>query len=68
MLGFLSKIFGGSKSEKDVQKIQPLVGQINAFFQQYQSLSNDQLRGKTAEFRGRIREHLSEIDARIAEK
>ncbi len=41
MLGFLSKIIGGSKSEKDVQKIQPLVGKINGFFQQYQSLSND---------------------------
>ena len=68
MLGFLSKIFGGSKSEKDVQKIQPLVGQVNAFFQQYQSLSNDQLRSKTQEFRARIREHLSTIDAQIAEK
>ncbi len=68
MLGFLSKIFGGSKSEKDVQKIQPLVGQINAFFQQFQTLSNDQLRGKTSEFRARIREQLSDIDAQITEK
>ncbi len=68
MLGFLSKIFGGSKSEKDVQKIQPLVGQINAYFQQYQSLSNDELRGKTAAFRQRIAEALAPIDARIAEK
>ncbi len=68
MLGFLSKIFGGSKSEKDVQKIQPLVGQINAFFQQFQMLSNDQLRGKTSEFRARIREQLSDIDAQITEK
>ena len=68
MLGFLSKIFGGSKSEKDVQKIQPLVGQINAFFQQFQTLSNDQLRGKTSEFRARIREQLSDIDAQISEK
>lgn len=68
MLGFLSKIFGGSKSEKDVQKIQPLVEKINEFFQQYQSLSNDQLRGKTQEFRTRIREHLSGIVAQITEK
>ena len=68
MLGFLSKIFGGSKSEKDVQKIQPLVERINEFFLQYQSLSNDQLRGKTQEFRTRIREHLSDIVAQITEK
>ena len=68
MLGFLSKIIGGSKSEKDVQKIQPLVGKINGFFQQYQSLSNDELRGKTGEFKARIAEHLAPIDAQITEK
>ena len=68
MLGFISKIFGGSKSEKDVKKIEPYVGKINQFFASYQSLSNDQLRNKTQEFRQRIKEHLSEIDAEIAAK
>ena len=68
MLGFISKIFGGSKSEKDVKKIEPYVGKINHFFTSYQSLSNDELRGKTLEFRQRIKEHLSEIDAEITTK
>jgi preprotein translocase subunit SecA len=68
MLGFISKIFGGSKSEKDVKKIEPYVGKINQFFTSYQSLSNDELRSKTQEFRHRIKEHLSEIDAEIAAK
>ncbi|OSZ80621.1 preprotein translocase subunit SecA [Chitinophagaceae bacterium IBVUCB2] len=68
MLGFISKIFGGSKSEKDVKKIEPYVGKINDFFTAYQSLSNDQLRNKTQEFRQRIKEHLSEIDTEIAER
>ena len=68
MLGFISKIFGGSKSEKDVKKIEPYVGKINQFFTAYQSLSNDELRNKTQEFRQRIKEHLSEIDAEIAAK
>ena len=68
MLGFISKIFGGSKSEKDVKKIEPYVGKINQFFTSYQSLSNDELRSKTQEFRLRIKEHLSEIDAEIAAK
>jgi preprotein translocase subunit SecA len=67
MLGFLGKLFGGSKSEKDVKLIQPIVGQTNEFFQQYQSLSNDQLRGKTQEFKQRIQEHLKDIDAEIEE-
>src|SRR5258705_5897286 len=68
MLGFISKMFGGSKSQKDVKKIEPYVGRINEFFTSYQSLSNDQLRGKTREFRERIKEHLTEIDAEIIAK
>jgi preprotein translocase subunit SecA len=68
MLGFISKIFGGSKSEKDVKKIEPLVVKINEHFAAYQSLSNDDLRNKTVEFRQRIKENLTEIDNEIAEK
>jgi len=68
MIGFLSKIFGGSKSDKDVKKIQPLVTDINRFYDQYQSLSNDQLRNKTQEFRARINAHLTDIDSQIADK
>jgi preprotein translocase subunit SecA len=68
MLGLLSKIFGGSKSEKDVQKIRPFVGKINEQFQQYQNLSNDELRAKTQVFRSRIAEFLAPIDARITAK
>jgi len=67
MLGILSKIFGGNKSEKDIKHIQPLVGQVNQHFTAYQSLSNDQLRAKTVEFRARIKEHLSKLDANIAD-
>jgi len=68
MLGFISKLFGGSKSEKDVKKIEPYVAKINHFFNLYQSLNNDELRNKTQEFRQRIKEHLKEIDAEIAER
>jgi preprotein translocase subunit SecA len=65
MLGFLSKIFGGSKSEKDVQKILPLVDQINGHFNSFGSLTHDQLRNKTTEFRLRIKDWLSGIDNEI---
>jgi preprotein translocase subunit SecA len=68
MLGFISKLFGGSKSEKDVKKIEPIIGKVNHFFSSYQSLSNDALRNKTQEFRERIKEHLAPIDKEIAEK
>ena len=68
MIGILSKLFGGNKSEKDVKKIQPNVAKINEFFSQYQGLSNDQLRNKTQEFKARIKEHLAAIDEEIASK
>ena len=68
MIGFLSKLFGGSKSDKDVKRIQPLVADINRVYDELQSLSNNQLRNKTQEFRRRIKEHLQDIDAEIAAK
>src|SRR4026207_1375365 len=66
MLGFLSKFFGGSKSEKDVKKIAPLVGKVNEYFASYQNLTNDELRNKTNEFRQRIKTHLTGIENEIA--
>ena len=68
MSGFLSKLFGGNKSEKDVKIITPYVAKINAFFDEYQSLSNDELRSKTIGFRQRIKEHLTGIDEDINNK
>jgi len=65
MLKFISKLFGGSKSEKDVQILMPIVQKTNQFFQEYQALSNDQLRAKTIEFKDRIQQHLTSIDADI---
>ncbi|MBU6262481.1 MAG: preprotein translocase subunit SecA, partial [Bacteroidetes bacterium] len=68
MLKFITKLFGSSKSEKDVQKILPIIEKANAFFASYANLTNDELRGKTAEFKKRIQDHLAAIDAQIAEK
>ncbi len=68
MIGFLSKIFGGSKSDKDVKVIQPIIGQVNTFYNSYKQLSNDELRNKTHEFRARIQEYLTGIDQQIADK
>jgi len=68
MAGLFSSLFGGSKSEKDVKKITPLVADINQHFASFQSLTNDQLRNKTQIFRQRIKDHLKEIDEEIASK
>ena len=67
MIGFISKLFGGSKSEKDIKNIQPRVAIINQHFASYQSVSNDDLRAKTSEFKQRIQDHLRDIDTKISE-
>ncbi len=68
MLGIISKLFGGNKSEKDVKKISPQVAEINRHFNSYQSISNDELRNKTVVFRERIKAHLAATDLQITEK
>src|SRR5688572_25202263 len=68
MIGFLSKLFGGNKSEKDVKRILPVVQKINQHFANFSSLSNDELRHKTQEFRQRIQSHLVATDEEIALK
>ncbi len=68
MLGFLTKLFGGHKSERDIKAIEPIVRQINAEYEKLQSLPVDQLRNKTQDFRLRISTHLAKIDETIAEK
>ena len=65
MFKLFTKIFG-SKYERDVKAYSPIVEIINEFATQYQSLTNDELRNKTAEFQDRIKESLKEIDAEIA--
>jgi preprotein translocase subunit SecA len=66
MIGFISKLFGGNKSEKDIKIIMPLVEKINQYVAEYGALSNDDLRAKTNEFKQRIKEHLQEIDSSMA--
>ena len=65
MFKFISGLFGGSKSEKDVKEIRPIVQKINEHFASYQALSNDALRSKTSEFKSRIKASLTEIDNNI---
>jgi len=65
MLGFLSKIFG-SKSDRDIKYIQPLVEKIKAEYTTLATLSHDELRAKTADFKARIAEYLADIDQEIS--
>ncbi len=54
MIGSLIKKIVGSKNERELKRIQPLIEKINRFEPDIGPLSDDQLRDKTLEFKGRI--------------
>ena len=55
MLSFLFKRFAGRHYRKFLEKARPIVTRINEHELSYQSLSDDQLRAKTDEFRARLK-------------
>jgi preprotein translocase subunit SecA len=57
----LLKVFLGDKSGKDLKKLTPLVDEINKHFIGMSSLSNDDLRGKTYNFKKIISDKTFEI-------
>ncbi len=52
MAGLLEKIFG-THSSHELKKIYPIADQVMALEDEYRALSDEQLRGKTAEFKER---------------
>ncbi len=63
MIATLAKKLFGTQNERELKSIQPLVEQINSLEASFQSLSDEQLRGKTTEFRARLAkgEHLDSL-------
>ena len=66
MLKIFKKIFG-TKYDRDVKEYSPVVEVINEHFESFKSLSNDQLRNKSLEFKAKIADFLKEIDDEISE-
>ena len=52
-MGLLEKIFGDMNS-REIKKIEKIVDQIEAYDEEMQALTDDELRGKTAEFKERL--------------
>lgn len=65
MLEVFAKIFG-SKHEKDIKPLLPVVEEINGYCEELQSLSDEELKAKTTEFRGKIRERTQQLESEIA--
>jgi len=60
----VTKIFG-SKHDRDVKKIRPILEEINGFYEQYKSLSDEELKGKTGEFKQRIKDRTGELEQQL---
>ena len=52
-MGLITKLFG-TRSERELKKIQPLVDSILSLEETYAALSEEELKGKTAEFKERL--------------
>jgi preprotein translocase subunit SecA len=66
MLKIISKFFP-SKHEKDVKSVQPIVEEINRLYNEYNSLSDDELRAKTQELKDKIKSEVKDIEDKIFE-
>ena len=64
MFGFLKKILG-SKSDKDLKEIYPLVDKINSEYDKLNTISDEDLRSKTGEFKLKIKNSLIETEEEI---
>lgn len=64
MLSFLKK-FIGTKSDKDIRELLPLVDKIKAVYPSIEKLSNDELRSKTLEFKSKIKAATTEKEQTI---
>jgi len=62
----ISKFFG-TKSDRDLKEIQPIVDKILVEYAKLGTLTNDQLRGKTIEFKKRIADHSAKENGEIAD-
>ena len=52
-MGLIAKLFG-TRSQRELKKIQPMVDKILALEEEYKAMSEETLRGKTAEFKARL--------------
>ncbi len=62
----ISKFFG-TKSDRDLKEIQPILDQILIEYPKLAGLSNDQLRDKTIEFKKRIADRSSKENGQISD-
>ena len=62
----LTAVFG-TRHEREMKRVQPIVDEINAHYERLHSVSEDELRGQTAKLRGILHERTAELEKKVAE-
>ena len=65
ILNSVIKLFVGDKQQKDLKILQPVVDNVKKFESTIASLSHDELRSKTVEFKNKIKAATKEFDNKI---
>lgn len=66
MADFLAKLFG-NKSQRDLKELKPILDECLKAYDRITTLSNDELRAKTIEFKQRIADAISVEDIQVKE-
>jgi preprotein translocase SecA subunit len=65
MLSWIKKVVG-TKNEREIKRIRPLVERVNALEPEYQQLADGELRAKTEEFKNRIQQSTAAAREELA--
>jgi preprotein translocase subunit SecA len=60
LVSYFSKIIFGTKNERELKKFRPMINQINDLEPEIRGLSDEQLKGKTVEFRNYVANAMNE--------
>ncbi|MFN5183876.1 MAG: preprotein translocase subunit SecA [Bacteroidota bacterium] len=66
MFGLLQKLFG-TKSEKDIKSIQPMVDKVHNAYKEIGKLTNEELRARTLLLRKKIQDYIADDNQKVAE-
>ena len=69
-MSFINKILGaflGNKSDRDMKELAPILANIKEAYTSIQTLSNDELRAKTEEFKTRINDYIAADIQKVAD-
>ena len=62
----LTAVFG-TRHEREMKRVQPIVSEINEEYERLQKVSDEELRAQTGKLRAMIRERTSELEVKVAE-